>query len=375
MTNTLVNLISKQIAPNYMAIRHLKPDKVILCYTQDTHNETRLLIKALNKMGILEIGKHKIDPFDLQKNRSIARDIFSNKGPDNKVVLNYTGGTKQMSIPFYHECIKQNQRAMYVDTQNECIWWTQSGAYRRERFSFKIDVMEYFLLSGHTVEVWRGVNEIQRRAGLTHWLFNQHYISKQNRATFKKLRNLLSDAAKSHASKTVWKGGQIRDIIDIKVSDSIANVVYHRGNRSDQVDIPKDQHTQYFSGGWFEEFVYLKLFQSGYFDDIQCRLLVYPLNPINPGDVEGEIDVIGIRNGIPYFIECKTGHVEQHDVNKLDNIAEIFGGRYAIPILITLWTPKKQLERIDHLSIELITTPYQIEDLIKNIKKIEKTRM
>lgn len=369
MKNTLVNLVSKQIAPNYLAIRHVNPDNIILCFTKESKEEKKLLNDVLRERGFTNIKNIEINPFDLERNRTLAADIFSDK--DTDFILNYTGGTKQMSIPFYDICLTREIPALYVDTQNESIWWTKSGTYIKEKFNFKIDVSEYFLLSGHSIEVRGDVNSIRQRSALTRWLFDRHV---KNHSSLRKLRKLLSAANKCLGNNIPWNGGMVKDLIEVRIEKKNAVIKYYRNHDEMKLEIPADQHTGYFSGGWFEEFVYLELLESGYFDDVKCRLVIYPLNPVKPLDVEGELDVVCLKNGIPYFIECKSGNVKQDDINKMETMARIFGGKYTMQVLAALWTPKAQLERIEHLSIKLVSTPGKIMNIVPILKGIQKAR-
>ncbi|MBE6974404.1 MAG: DUF1887 family protein [Ruminococcaceae bacterium] len=51
-------------------------------------------------------------------------------------------------------------------------------------------------------------------------------------------------------------------------------------------------------------------------------------------ETRNEIDLIAVRNGVPLFVSCKHGNVEEDELYKLTTVAERFGGPYARKMLI-----------------------------------------
>lgn len=51
-------------------------------------------------------------------------------------------------------------------------------------------------------------------------------------------------------------------------------------------------------------------------------------------DTKNEIDVLAMRGMVPVFISCKNGGVEMEELYKLETVANRFGGRYAVKILV-----------------------------------------
>ena len=51
-------------------------------------------------------------------------------------------------------------------------------------------------------------------------------------------------------------------------------------------------------------------------------------------ETRNEIDLMAVRNGVPLFVSCKHGNVEEDELYKLTAVAERFGGPYAKKMLI-----------------------------------------
>ncbi len=60
-------------------------------------------------------------------------------------------------------------------------------------------------------------------------------------------------------------------------------------------------------------------------------------------EVENEVDMIAVRNGVPLFVSCKNGDVKEDELYKLSTVTQRFGGPYARKMLIATDIGKKDV--------------------------------
>lgn len=71
-----------------------------------------------------------------------------------------------------------------------------------------------------------------------------------------------------------------------------------------------------------------------YYNDFKTGVFIDWDGKISEGaDVENEIDVLMMRGMIPVFVSCKNGEVKSEELYKLSQVAERFGGKYAVKVL------------------------------------------
>jgi len=137
----------------------------------------------------------------------------------------------------------------------------------------------------------------------------------------------------------------------------------------------------YFTGGWFEYWVWQQLTDNGEYDDVRCNVKVHTnfngnahrdarlrVSTIPRHEIKNEIDVLAIRNGVPVFIECKAGKITAATVNNLYSMAERYGGRYAQKLLISLY-PERSPSIRDKINESGIDWIYGPEAIIYELKK------
>lgn len=352
--STLVCLVSKQLPPNYLAALHVRPSRAVLCYTRDSSRERKALERAFKGIGIPVVATRQIDAFDIEEDRKAAEALLARDdlGPDP--VLNYTAGTKQMSIAFHEAWRAAGKRSLYFDTQNERVWWATGDGYRSEPFSGRIGLRDYFVLDGHEIVQEDPAQAIVQREPLAAWILEQHRLALPHGQA--PVRKLLTDAARYNKDRSRWPGGEVPGI-RVHVTSRGAQVDYEGG----RLDLPVSLVTSFFAGGWLEDFVFSAVLRSRRFDEVKARVSLRPLQrDANSGAPSNELDVAAIRNGTPYFVECKAGNVLQSDVNKIDAVARIYGFKYAQPFLVALWPPTAQMHRLRELNVRVVVGPVAI---------------
>lgn len=94
MAKILINLHSKQTIPNYVAIKEFKPDRAIALTTKEYEDQ----VKVFEEITKIEHILKPIDAYNLENNFNIIQEVVDELGAENEIIVNYTGGTKVMSL-------------------------------------------------------------------------------------------------------------------------------------------------------------------------------------------------------------------------------------------------------------------------------------
>lgn len=89
-------------------------------------------------------------------------------------------------------------------------------------------------------------------------------------------------------------------------------------------------------GSWLEMYVYILAKRSGLFSEVyQSVMIGWDLETRPKFNVENEIDVVLMKQGVPIFISCKMTNPKPDALNEIFALANSFGGYGAIPALAT----------------------------------------
>ncbi len=120
---TLIQLISEQTIPNLLPILRLKPSRLVHLVTPKTASRANTLQQAAHCAGIdpiLEIIHLSAMP-GIPECFNAVSDALG-KVPDGaQAVVNFTGGTKLMSIGAFAAAQARKVPSLYVDTQDSCF--------------------------------------------------------------------------------------------------------------------------------------------------------------------------------------------------------------------------------------------------------------
>jgi hypothetical protein len=300
----LVNLIGGQTHPNFIASIQLNPDKIVLLHTRDSERQAALLRDALRRhRENFSFALKEIEPFDIESIYASCKSV-AQENPCCELLLNYTGGTKQMSIGAYTAFKEANAWLIYVDTQTGKLYKNRGEEKSEESLNVPASDIETLLsLRGYEMDSSRNTNVeyIERRQGLTDFILN--YVKNQT-TPIAQLKNLLENRV-------------LRDYAQ-KYQANLHSYWSDDNDRSNYFEDGK--------GGWLEEWVYCNLKNSGLFDDVKINVKVKGLSgtraPVN------EFDVLAAKNAVLYCFECKTGKYSPKDLIALNDKSERYAGRY-----------------------------------------------
>lgn len=119
---TIISLIGEQNLPNLLPILHLKPEQVILVYTDFTEQTAVRLTKLIRDRA--EVTRVQVDAYNIEETREKLQTAVSNL-PASDLIVNFTGGTKMMSLAAYQTAVAHQATLVYLQSQGN-----QSRLYR-----------------------------------------------------------------------------------------------------------------------------------------------------------------------------------------------------------------------------------------------------
>lgn len=260
MSRILISLLSKYLQPNFLFIKEMQGefDRLVFVSTQEMENppaeSTSYLLQALGlpSDSVKPIRVHADDYSHI-----MAKLQEQNFSPDDHYIVNPTGGTKVMAIAL-HTFFRPftNARFCYIPEGKNVI----SNLCVNEPFrplEYRLTLKEYFTLNRLSFECER----LLHNKTMAYDIF-----ANLKRARFNKYR--------------------VQELRDAHACSSNANKMY-------------------FSGLWFEEYVYYRLKEElNLTDDCICRGA--KIFKKGKDTHNNEIDVMFIRNNELYIVECKT---------------------------------------------------------------------
>jgi len=329
MAKILVNLISEQTIPNIRFIKeyHQAIEKFVFITTIDMEQsgKTNSHLKVFN-IPDRKIQKIIVDPFKFKKIENIL--LETNFNEDDEYFVNITGGTKPMSIvamSFFSGF--KNAKMFYVPIGEENYRQVYPRIDQSEKlFSKHLTLKEYF--ESHNLEL----------------------IGKENKAS----RDI--EIAKKLMVKFIQNHGDIKQIPKIFNAKSLV----------------KSIDKAYYSGGWFEEFIFWKIKQKFKLNENQIAYNVKLQNERSTN----EYDAVFIYHDSIYIVECKAyfslvklKQKIEKDLYKLGALDKDFGLRsnaiYITTANIKANNIKENIslkERANSLKIQL----FQFNDLIND---------
>lgn len=358
----LINLIGGQPAPNVIAFKEVGADKIVNVYSKESVKQHKNICISIGQNSSED---HIItDPFNYEMNLQLAEDILDSHSVGNELVLNFTGGTKIMSIAFVRTFIERGLRCIYIDSENHSVLEIDTDKSQQKSLNSRLTINEYFRIHGQEFED-NQINDLKSKIGvqeLTDYLFLN-------------LNDKILDLCKKSSAKCKGK-----DRSGMKTSASYAKSSYSLSIDAKNVKLifksEKDNRIfelagfgslKFFNGGWYEEKLYTHFKNSNIFDEVKTNVRIDLPGQKIP---KNELDVVAIKDDTLYIFECKAGSVTQDSINKLRAIKELFG-RYAKVILVSYFPVNQPvlLAKIREFKIQHIIFNKNITEMIKFISQ------
>jgi hypothetical protein len=304
-------------------------------------------------VGKAEYGEIAVDPYNPENVRTTILNMIEKMPSHMRIGFNLTGGTKLMYAGALAACRKVNATPFYFESRNNKVIFLND--FKSVDTKLIPSVETFIMLNGNNLFIskaghWDDIPGIKSsdRENLTNELWRAR----------SKISKLYRDLSRYNDSFLPFE--LYTNDIYAKLSKDKSAKISIGAKHFEFKDWP--DFAKYLSGGWFEEYVFMKLLpflESGLIKDLRIGLEVSfkenssdnralsfaaQLNNLF-GDTYQEIDIAFTDGRRLYVIECKAGNVNSEHVMKLQNIIRYFGGIEGRAILASCFYPKNKIVR------------------------------
>ncbi|WP_297444500.1 DUF1887 family CARF protein [Desulfurobacterium sp.] len=289
----LVSPVSTQTFPVVVTALTLKPEKILLLSTLKVRKFEKFLKNVLTYSGI-EVEIKTIEPYNRKSIVSSVSDISG----DVLYLLNC--GTKYTAMVLFD--IAGKDKVIYYTPDGKLL--SLDGEIVAEIKNDLLDVEIHSAMYGFKIksEV-QEIGKIVERKALTYYVaFN-----------YKKFTLILNKIQGQFLPKGLFSP----DFYSLTVK---YQVIKPHGGKYLVFD------EGYLRGKWFEEFVFLKLIERGFYD-VHIGVVINWYD----SDVVNEIDVIAVKNNRLHLFSCKTGkniNVFSKHLYELHELTKRIGGDF-----------------------------------------------
>ena len=297
-------------------------DEVIYLYHHDvSQRKINNCSKVLNKYKKLKVLYKKVKEEEVEK--FITEDTVVD-----------ISASKYLSIVLYEEALKNDLRVIYYDEEERVIKeYNNHKVYADRIFSLKIE--DIVTLGGgriismmhKPVEDRKTIDMIYKavdQAGSQYNLFTA-YVSRVN--SF--LADYENDRNSYHLSDNI-----IRKIVTDEQYIRYKDLDLFEINGNDLKFVNGDIRKIFMvTGAFLENYIYHKLLDSDYFDDVMMSSTIEFNDERWKYPVSCEIDCLVLKDNNLLFVSIKSNKVEKDDLNEIKVHNVVFGNRQTSPVI------------------------------------------
>ena len=328
MTTLHLCIATGQNAANFIPIKQLQAQEVWILETpaMKAQHSGADLKQALSAY----VPAVKCLAFDDSTPQSIsaaAAQLANDSLDGRNVVFHITGGTKLMVLAIHRELDLLNSgtgsyRTLYADTPKHTIDW-MDAAPSQEAMADVLTLQDLLLLRGYrTTNDTRPAKDQQRaaaRAAVSRHMGEQAQVLSRFFGTMAfKSKAATNGDLQQHFDYP--PGGPAAKLLALATKNGL---LQWSAGQSEFAFVDGDS-ASFFSGGWTEEYVFLKL--TGILKSEQYALNAKVVQ--NHTKSRNEIDVIAVKNNRALVIECKAKKQDdaQAAIYKLGQVVKQVGG-------------------------------------------------
>ncbi len=365
--HTLVHLAGEQALPVCIGAMQIRAEHHVVVASSRTKFIHKRLKDFLGPAGQVDDVLMVTNPFDPFETLAAMRARFG-EAPDN-LILNATGGTKPMFMGAYSYVAGDRARCFYVETSPERqLVWMGKGGFRSEPLRPAFETVSSLIqaASGRRVTGSRPAEWITQRSILTCWFWKRRtslrsFYAQLHEFNSREFQNGLSNNGELLAFTFSYQDPAIGIEVELLATGDASVKLWDVGGaRPLEASLIAPDLFLYLTGGWLEDFVWLRLVGDG---DAQIRgveagvaIAFEPSAGLYAGqETVQDLDVVFTDGYELFLIECKAGQVRQEDLQKLENNARAYGGSLAKGVLASVQTPRagtalrKRIEESDTL--------------------------
>lgn len=292
---TIVNIVSDQLAPNYLFIKELykEGDELLFIATKRMEGNLTKLLKNLSEIKQTSSVIFENDG-DEEKWDVMVEKIDTHLNENNNYIVNLSGGTKYMSHVIMNIFEQYNSSFYYIPFPKNIIIEPKSNKIIPINYRMKVE--EYLGLYGREIKC----NSISQSIEYTedfYNMFTNNLFSENDYSILEKLRKYRDNDI------TI---SNIENKIDIEKKPAIPGLKDFLTYINFPLKNPnKLNHYEcrYITGGWFEEYAYHLIKRTIKPNDMQLGVETRRNEITNLND----LDVTFTLGNKLYIIECKTG--------------------------------------------------------------------
>lgn len=337
-----ITLLGGQLLPVYWGIKEKSPDVVHVLYSKETRDLLKTLKKQFNS-NLFET--YQIEPYDFKGIKDLVEKIIFKHEKDS-FQLNLTSGTKVMALACQSVFNALNFDVFYIDQKNRVFDISKESFIQLQS---KLKIKTFIELSGHSSFTSSKISDYSdedKALAKKVFEFTKTKTGLNNLfvAVRKNCRNIETASSFSYQggpNKVNWKNNKLT--IRLKNYKIEAN-----GAKAFNI---------VFGGIWWE--LVIAEITRNWQQSIEQLLGVGIQTKKNDGTTKNEIDILLNTGSNLIFIECKSGNVNQSDINKIRTVKRLYGGVASKSILICRYSPRIDLlEKCFDLGIEVFS--YQV---------------
>lgn len=367
--NTHVCLVSGQAAANFLPIiaKDFTPQKIILVVSEGMKESAKELTTAVKRAAPstkIELKEFK-NPNNLQECYELADRIVTEENPDLNVenlALNFTGGTKLMSMAFLQTFNSFGLDSFYLNVEDNNIIIVKDIKNKKqisEPIEVKPSIKNYLLAYGYEID--------ERLSTISSPILNTQEIRDFiDRIALKPsvYKNAIATlnywATMAEEKKQLfWDNCEINDkALNCMIDDLVQTdlITFVKG----KITFKNEESRFFLNGGWLEIYVLREIQKAGF---KECAANIRLIKK-----ADNEIDVAFLNNGHLNIIECKTCNMSQKtEVEKiLDKLAvfQRFGGNTTKTYLVSF---QKVNEKVKQNAVANKKVTIIDDDSIKNL--------
>lgn len=371
---TLIQLISEQTMQNLVPLLALKPARVVHLATPRTAGRSAQIVEAARQAQVItEMESIRLSdmPSIPETSQAVLRVVEAARERQQTPVINFTGGTKLMSIGAYEAAMREQVTSLYVDTDHQHFLDGHSGpklnsvlgddfsftpfqkaltvnaiavANGRQRVTGGRDWQPFLPLASHFLRsgtdefaAWQAVHgpdglcprgREPRRAGDWLPLLDRPFPLPPRVGELALAAGLL----RADGARLLLPDDTRAKLEELARAGRPALPDYFAAVR------PLQFALAFLSGGWWEVAVADAAHRSGQFRDLRWS--------VNVGERQGgfdpEEDIVGVDGVQIAYISCKRGGQKSRLVpllDELDNRARAIGGHFTRRFLAVYQPP------------------------------------
>ena len=332
----MVHLGGNQVLPNLIGARQVDAKKHIIICTEQSKDKVADLKRVIDSVESTVV-KDAFNPFPIiDKLREILKGT-----PPEKVLFNFTGGTKIMFLAALQIARELGIKGVYVDTAQGKLLWIDDEI-NEEKLEPCLKVEDFFLSSRTKITKkgkWSEVQELRKKTTKLMWEYRKKIAT---------IQAAVSRNSKEAGDNKPFQCSTKRNDVVCSIEEGSTTIELRMRNSNPikliLPNIKPINAVKYITGGWLEEYCYLSVKEgcSAQGTDIRIGLEISLLDEKNTLQ---EFDIL-ITDGLRLkIIECKAGEVQQDHMHKLKSLSDYYSGNLECGILAAVRLNQKNRSR------------------------------